>query len=621
VLRWPVARLRPYPLMTVGLAVLLGLLAFLQYRWLGQVSDGERRRLQATLDARARDFAAEFDREIATAVTAFTVADAEARVDVDAVYAARWDRWQSSTVNPRIVSGLYRLEYETDLRWRQFNPSRHRFEDAAWPDALRATREHWISRATAGGVSSLSRLLIDDLADAPALVVPSQMPLITALQRGGTPPTASIPVTPAAAVLVWFDVSEIRRTVLPALVKRYFDPEDLFDYRVRVTKTRSSDQVVYDSDAGGTANAPAGVVDASAPMFRIRLVDVLGTPGRAQTFTGRVTPGADSSLPELPPGSEGRVAVSVLRLATSGQPSGRTSAVIAINDVPSHWTVRLSHRSGSLDTAVAKLRTRNLAISSTILVLLAIAMTFVLVSTRRARRLAAQQVEFVASVSHELRTPLAVIRSAGENLADGIVDERMQVRRYGSLIADEGRKLGAMVEQVMEFAGMQADHPRWQREPVDIRAVVGEAVAAARRLPESRDAELSVDVETAPASLTGDHAALVRAVQNMVENALKYGSRPDGTRSIGVRTRVATTKRGGRALAIDVSDCGPGVTPQERKRIFEAFVRGRVATDARVSGNGLGLSIVRRVAEGHGGRVEVGDAPGGGAVFSLVLPS
>jgi signal transduction histidine kinase len=291
--------------------------------------------------------------------------------------------------------------------------------------------------------------------------------------------------------------------------------------------------------------------------------------------------------------------------------------VIAFNDASGRWLLRLVSRAGSLDLAVANLRRRNLAISSTILALLAVSVGFLLVSTRRAQRLAAQQVEFVASVSHELRTPLSVIRSAGENLADGIVEEREQVRRYGALIANEGRTLGTMVEQVMEYAGLQSDQPGWRKEPVDVRAVVDEAVAGARRAVDGADAAIETVVPEDLPRINGDRAALVRAVQNLVENALKYGVSPDG-RFVSVRV-TGPAPEAGAGLRIEVADRGPGVDAGERRRIFEPFVRGRAAAAARVAGNGLGLSIVRRVAEAHGGRVEVRSASGPGAVFTLVL--
>ena len=242
------------------------------------------------------------------------------------------------------------------------------------------------------------------------------------------------------------------------------------------------------------------------------------------------------------------------------------------------------------------------------------------VATRRAQRLAAQQVEFVAGVTHELRTPLAVIRSAGENLADGVVETPEDVREYGALITGEGRKLGAMVERVMEYAGMQGSTFKAPQEPVDVARLIDAAAGAVRRLPGAQSARVDVALADGLPPVPGDGASLSRAVENLLENALKYGHR-EGEEP---RVRVSARAEGSgsrRRVVIEVSDDGPGVEPAEREAIFEPFVRGRAAVAARIPGTGLGLSLVRRVVEAHGGRVEVRNADGRGARFAVTLPA
>ena len=105
------------------------------------------------------------------------------------------------------------------------------------------------------------------------------------------------------------------------------------------------------------------------------------------------------------------------------------------------WQLIVKHRDGSLEEAVASIRWRNLAISAGILALLAVTTGMMMVTTQRAQKLAQQQIEFVAAVSHELHTPLTAMRSAGQNLADGVVADPAQVKRYGALIESEGRRL------------------------------------------------------------------------------------------------------------------------------------------------------------------------------------
>ena len=154
---------------------------------------------------------------------------------------------------------------------------------------------------------------------------------------------------------------------------------------------------------------------------------------------------------------------------------------MAGGDEQGAWEVRARHRSGSLETIVARSRRRNLAISLGVLGLLAASLVLALAAAQRQQRLARQQMEFVAAVSHELRTPLAVICSAGENLADGVVADGAQVKRYGALIQTEGRRLGDMVERVMEFAGISSGTAVRALADVDISKVVAEAADALRR--------------------------------------------------------------------------------------------------------------------------------------------
>jgi signal transduction histidine kinase len=307
------------------------------------------------------------------------------------------------------------------------------------------------------------------------------------------------------------------------------------------------------------------------------------------------------------------MAVSVIRLRSGAEAAAGLEG-------GGRWQLRLAHRAGSVDAAVGRARRRNLAVSSTVLALLAASFALMVVATRRAQRLAAQQVEFVAGVTHELRTPLAVIRSAGENLADGVLENWDEVRQYGALITDEGRKLGGMVERVMEYAGMQGSAATWPRERVDMTRMLDEAQRSAQRLPLARDARIEAAIEDGLPAVLGDGPALTRAVENLLENALKYGRSNGAAPWVRLSARAEGPASRGR-IVIEVADRGPGVERSERQAIFEPFVRGRAAVSARIPGTGLGLSLVRRIVEAHGGRVELRENAGAGALFAVSLPA
>jgi signal transduction histidine kinase len=235
------------------------------------------------------------------------------------------------------------------------------------------------------------------------------------------------------------------------------------------------------------------------------------------------------------------------------------------------------------------------------------------VSSQRAQRLARQQMEFVAAVSHELRTPLAVIRSAGENLADGVVHDEARIRKYGDLVRSEGRRLTEMVEQILEFAGIQSGQRGFALGPVSILPLMQDVVKRSSALV--HDARLTVEYDVPPdvPPVLGDEPALRRVFQNLIGNAIKYGERGGW---IGVQARAA-----GRDVLVTVSDRGIGIAPSDHARIFEPFYRAPDVVGAQIQGAGLGLSLVKRIVEAHGGRVTLRSAPGQGSHFTVHLPA
>jgi signal transduction histidine kinase len=264
-----------------------------------------------------------------------------------------------------------------------------------------------------------------------------------------------------------------------------------------------------------------------------------------------------------------------------------------------------------VDALATALRRRNLAVSFGMLGLLAASVALVVASSQRARRLAARQMEFVAGVSHELRTPVAVIRSAAENLADGVVSDPAQVRRYGGVILDQGARLTGMVDQVLALAGAQAGSRAPQRIPP--AELVRAALEDHDRELRAAGVPLQVDVAADLPDLGGDADALRRAIGNLVANARRHAH--------GSALRVSARRAGDDTVQIDVEDQGPGIDPADLPHVFEPFYRGRRAVAEQVPGSGLGLAVVRGVTEAHGGTVSVRSRPGGGATFTLRLPA
>jgi signal transduction histidine kinase len=241
-------------------------------------------------------------------------------------------------------------------------------------------------------------------------------------------------------------------------------------------------------------------------------------------------------------------------------------------------------------------------------------MGMMMVTTQRAQRLARQQIEFVAGVTHELNTPLTAIRSAGQNLAAGVVAEPGQVKRYGDLIESEGRRLSDMVGQALELAGIQSGRRIYHPRPVEVEEIVDGALQDCRWTLQEKRIEVERDVARDLPPVLADAAAVRRAVQNLIENAVKYGGRA-GWLSVGARRAPSGQ------VEITVADRGPGIRREDLPHLFEPFFRGRDAATGGVPGSGLGLSLVRHIAEVHGGRITVASDEGKGSAFTLHLPA
>jgi two-component system, OmpR family, phosphate regulon sensor histidine kinase PhoR len=241
----------------------------------------------------------------------------------------------------------------------------------------------------------------------------------------------------------------------------------------------------------------------------------------------------------------------------------------------------------------------------------------VVTASVKERRLALLKSDFVANVSHELKTPLALVRMFGEMLLSDRVRSDEKRRQYLSIIVAESERLTALIENVLDFAKVERGKAAYEFAPGHLGEVVSRAVDVYRYRAEREGMAVSLEVEAALPPALIDARALELAVINLLDNALKYARD-------GGRVDVAVS-RAGPSLEVCVSDRGPGIAADEQERIFERFVRGRHAHDgeARVRGSGIGLSLVKHIAESHGGRVRVRSPlgeDGRGSAFVISLP-
>ena len=221
----------------------------------------------------------------------------------------------------------------------------------------------------------------------------------------------------------------------------------------------------------------------------------------------------------------------------------------------------------------------------------------VVVASVKERRLAALKSDFVANVSHELKTPLSLVRMFGEILLEDRVPSDDKRRQYLSIIVSESERLTALIENVLDFAKVERGKAAYEFARGDVGEIVGRAVEAYRYRAEREGVEVVFKAADAlPAALI-DARAVELAIINLLDNAFKYAK--DGGR-VDVEVEAA-----GRFVQIRVSDRGPGIDDDEQRRIFERFVRGRHASEKHVRGSGIGLALVKHIAESHGGSIRV----------------
>ncbi|HEX7180915.1 MAG TPA: HAMP domain-containing sensor histidine kinase [Thermoanaerobaculia bacterium] len=561
-------------LIAAVLVVLLAFLASLQYRWIGQVSAMHRHRKQADLLASSSRFAEDFDREVTRAFLYFhpDPRDVSGRRDR---MVRQLDRWIDEAPYPRLVLDvlLVRRDPEGGLSAEVLKPGASGFEPVSSPADLEPFRRHLGHNLHLDHGMPVA-------AGIPALVIP--FPILRLMSD----PTTERP--PGEHLVVRLDANVISGEILPALTHRYFGDAQVRDYSVAVVAADDPGRVIFQSDPVSSATLRSGG-DASLPMFGLRPFDELRSLWRERGIAGTRRHSRSREPHAL------------------FMPRGR-------RDRDGAWKLVLVHRNGSLEQAVARFRRHNLALSGSILILLAAAMGMMVMTTQRAQKLARQQIELVAGVTHELNTPITAIRSAGQNLADGVVADPAQVKRYGELVEKEGRRLSQMVGLMLELSGLQSGRATYSLQPTEVEEVLDEAIADCRWLLEERQARVEKDLDPDLPAVLGDAGALRRALRNLVENAAKYGGKAPW---IGVRARAA-----GREVEVTVEDRGPGIRREDLPHLFEPFYRGREVKTGGIPGSGLGLSVVRRIAEAHRGRVSVAAGGSGqGSAFTLHLPA
>jgi len=550
----------------VAMVVVVFVLALLQYQWTGEISRTEQERLKAALATSVRNFSQEFSYDFQRMCEALEIDPEASPSEFETLLLRQYSAWTKTTTHPDLIANLY--------IWRTDGPrgpylelmdlqSGH-FQQVAWPAQLESLRGFLAQQA-----QKFTFVMPDREAvyypwtfheETPALIRP-----LFGISNRVEDNSYGTEIRPVGFLVVQLNADVLAREYFPELVNHNFGTSD---FLVGVRSAAPPYQAIYMS----TADFPIGT---STPDATVNLFDAIGEEAKQ-----RGHPGLEAS-------SEGR-----------------------------QWQLVVQHSAGSLEVAMAQFRRRDLAISFGLLAVLSGSAILLFSAMRRAERLARLQMEFVAGVSHELCTPLAVINSAAENLADGVVDDPRQISDYGEMIRDQGHRLERLVDEVLLFAAGRFGRMGYELRPVEVGSIIARSIDLSESLLRETGFSVEKEISADLPLVLADPAAVSKCIENLISNAMKYAG---PNKWIGIRARTAPNGRQPE-VQISVQDKGIGIPSSDLSHIFEPFYRVQAVRDGQIRGMGLGLYLVKKMMEAMDGRVTVASEFGKGAYFTLHFP-
>jgi signal transduction histidine kinase len=544
----------------LGLVAALAILAFLQYRSGRQLSDATSEQMRTTLDGAIMDMRSEVESELEQICLNLQANPARRGLGDLQQYATGFAQWRSTAEYPGLIANVFvwRSGDADNAHALRLNKTNGEFVASDWPVEMAPLRkrldEMFPSLPTSKPQVSFA-WLIDE--HSPALV---HATLLKDPSRPGKLPGVSW-------IVIQLDQQVMAKQIFPDLANRYFSGKHGLIYQVAVLSGNADQRPVYSSD-DEFGSHPTIIPDATLNLF-------------------------DPPLSPLMP------------------------QTIHYGPAERDWRIIARHRKGSLEAAVSSIFYRDLALDFAVLTVLAITIGLIIVVSARARRLAQLQVDFVAGVSHELRTPLTGIVSAAQNIADGVVENKDQMARYGNAILNQARQLSELIEQILTFSASDTGRQRYHLQLSDVAQVIDASLQNTAALAHSAGVTVERVIEQDLPRVNIDCKAFSQCLQNLIANAIKYSGEKRWAR---VRAFVANGPDGKRQVSIAVEDRGIGIEPADLKQIFEPFYRSATVTAAQIHGSGLGLPLAKAIAEAMGGSLTVESTPGQGSSFTVHLP-
>ncbi len=625
-------------LLIAACCLTLAILASVQLRWIKEANDTRREQVMASVRFSIRVFHRSLHKEVSHLLTVF-------RAEPDGDPSERARRFAESLFVWHESSGygpaIKRILFHDASNQAKPRLAGLKLAEQRW-EPIRTDHEYQDLEDRLQSTSSRHRRVISTPWLSTWLFYPDHSALVRPIGTLGRDPVSGKRELLFAGYLVLqLDFDHIRQHILPALARRHFRAmagNVLFDVAFAVDEEVTD---VYRSDRADSSDPDLGTQSSAADASALSNVGDQLLAGWTETADVRrqvlLTSGSVPS-PVARVGGIQRVAlrsnapdpIEIARSPRSRRRAEENAGAAGVlpftpdrprlflaGDRQHRLDVIVKHVDGSLEEVLALQYRRSLAMGSGLLLLLAGAMALVVVSLRRASKLASMRLEFATAVSHELRTPVTAIRAMGDNIAEGVLGTGEQALAYGKLIRDEGRRLSEMIEQTLKLVSLDSGSDHYDVVPVDTAAVVDDAVEHARPIIDQAGFVLErSDAGDIPPVLA-DETALKQSLANLLSNAVKYGL-PGRWVKLEVAAAAGDEKP---EVEISVHDRGPGVPPKEARSIFEPYYRSVNANDSTVSGSGLGLNLAKRMVQGMGGRLTLRSVPGQGSVFTIHLPA
>lgn len=551
----------------IVMIAVVSVLAVYQYRWTDEISRTEQARLKSSLATSVRNFDQEFSYDVQHLCENFELGPETESSTTEAQLARQQANWMRTSAHAEFVRALYIWTNGSSglSRLRVLNPDDTTFHDTSWAPELESLRSFLQGRKELFPASIEDR----DAVYFPWIFFQGATSLVRPIFEDTSPGRgAASGVHTSGILVVALNREYLERRYLPDLVERHFGAAGQRSFVLSVRTMQAPYQTIYLSEA----RAP---IESSKADATINLFDLVGDEARRRGH---------------PP----------LQASTPGE----------------QWQLVARDPSGSLEEAVASWRRRNLRITLGLLAVLAVSVVLIFSGARRSRALARMQMEFVAGVSHELCTPLAVINTAAENLADGVVEDAQQMQEYGGLIRAHGRRLGRLVDEVLLFTAGRFGLSGYDVEAVEIAPIIDQSLASSEASLHDAGFTLIREIANGLPPVMADSSATITCIENLVSNAAKYSS---SSKRIAIRAYEAPDKSNPEVL-VAVEDHGIGISSADIAHIFEPFYRVQSVRDHQIRGVGLGLYLVKRMMKDMGGDVSVRSELGRGTEVVLHFP-